>query len=392
MAEERTVSSATERERLVALAGLYASIFAFGISFGGLVPWMAGEMDGRGIPALWIGVVSAAQPVGILIMAPFTQRIVRRFGSGNAMIWCSVVSLATVMPLGVWDSIGAWLALRFVSGLVGSVPWVVTETWINAASSDRNRGRAVALYAAIMAAGFATGPETLKWAAALDTSPLPWFIGLQFLSLLIIIPLRRLAPVLEDNDGAHVFGVIRSLPALMSAAVISGALDASFFSFLAIWGQRVGLTDSFALTLLSVFIAGNVLLQFPIGWLADRYGPYPIMLLCGAFCIVSPALFWGGLAAKPILLGGFAFVWGGCVWGAYAVALVAMGRRFTGGTLAVVNAAFVMAYTFANIVAPPVAGLAMDSMDPHGLMLVAIIFAVSFTLLVTWRRREFDPI
>jgi MFS family permease len=390
MAEERTVPGAAERARLMALTGLYASIFAFGISFGGLLPWMAGEMDGRGISGLWIGVVSAAQPVGILIMAPFTQRIVRRFGSGNAMIWCSVIALATVLPLGIWDSLGAWLVLRFVSGLAGSVPWVVTETWINAASSDRNRGRAVALYAAVMAAGFATGPETLKWAATLDTSPLPWFIGLQFLSLLIIIPLRRLAPALEDNDGAHVFGVIRNLPGLMSAAVISGALDASFFSFLAIWGERVGLSGDFALTLLSVFIAGNVLLQFPIGWLADRHGPYPIMLLCGAYCILSPAMFWGGLAANPVLLGTVAFIWGGCVWGAYAVALVAMGRRFTGGTLAVVNAAFVMAYTFANIVAPPVAGSAMDAMDPHGLMLVAIIVASSFTLIVTLRRREFD--
>jgi MFS family permease len=389
MIDDEAMRGKVEQQRFMALLGLYASIFAFGISFGGLVPWMATDMDGRGISGFWIGVVSAAQPVGVLIMAPFTQHIVRRFGSGNAMIWCGVISLATMLPLAEWNSLVGWITLRFISGLAGSVPWVVTETWINVASSDRNRGRSVALYAAVMAAGFATGPETLKWAVELGTSPLPWFIGLQFLSLLIIVPLRRLAPLLEHNDGTHVFGVIRSLPALMSAALISGALDASFFNFLAIWGERVGLGESFALTLLSVFIAGNVLLQFPIGWLADRYGPYPIMLLCGGLCMLGPLLLWGGLAAHPFLLGGVAFVWGGCVWGAYAVALVAMGRRYSGGTLAVVNAAFVMAYTFANIVAPPIAGSAMDLMNPHGLMLVALIVAVSFTLLVALRRAEF---
>jgi hypothetical protein len=113
------------------------------------------------------------------------------------------------------------------------------------------------------------------------------------------------------------------------------------------------------------------------------------MLLCGALCTLGPLLFWGGLAAHPVLLGSVAFVWGGSVWGAYAVALVAMGRRYSGGTLAVVNAAFVMAYTFANIVAPPIAGSAMDLMNPHGLMLVALIVAVSFTLLVALRRAEF---
>lgn len=389
MIEDEAMNGRSEQQRFMALLGLYVSIFAFGISFGGLVPWMALDMDARGVGGSWIGLVSAAQPIGVLIMAPFTQRIVGRFGSGNAMIWCGVVVLLTMLPLAHWNSIWAWFALRLVSGLAGSVPWVVTETWINVASTDRNRGRSVALYAAVMAAGFATGPETLKWAAALETSPLPWFIGLQLLSLLIIIPLRRLAPLLEHNDGAHVFGVIRALPGLMSAAVISGALDASFFSFLAIWGQRVGLGEAFALTLLSVFIAGNVLLQFPIGWLADRFGPYRIMLACGSLCVVAPLMFLGGLAALPWLLGVVAFVWGGCVWGVYAVALVAMGRRYTGGTLAVVNAAFVMAYTFANIVAPPIAGIAMDAVDPHGLMIVAFIVAAGFTGLVFVRRAEF---
>jgi hypothetical protein len=68
---------------------------------------------------------------------------------------------------------------------------------------------------------------------------------------------------------------------------------------------------------------------------------------------------------------------------------VAMGRRFTGGELAIVNAAFVMAYTLANIVAPPAAGFAMDLINPHGLMIVALVVAASFCALVLARKREF---
>lgn len=380
----------TARQRYLALLGLYASIFAFSISFGGLVPWMALDMEHRGVSAWLIGLVAAAHPLGVMLMAPFTQRIVRRFGSGNAMIWCTVISIATLLPLASWPSVYAWLALRFVSGLSGSVPWVVTETWINVASTDRNRGRAVALYAAIMAAGFATGPLTLQWAEALAISPLPWFIGLQLVSLLIIIPLRRLAPVLEHKGGGGVIGVFRTLPALLSAAFVSGALDSSFFSFLAIWGHRVGLPETFALTLLSIFIAGNVLLQFPIGWLADRWGPRPVLLGCGAACLIAPLLVLTGLPAVPVALGIVAFIWGGCVWGTYSVALVAMGRRYGGGELVVINAAFVMTYTCANIVAPPVAGFAMEHIwNPHALMVVGLLVAAGFTLLVLLRRKEF---
>ncbi len=363
--------------------------FAFGISFGGLVPWMARHLELQGNDTILIGLVSAAHPIGVLIMSPFTQRIVKRLGSGNAMILCGTIGLVTMLPLGTWDSAWAWLVLRFVSGLSGSVPWVVTETWINEATSDRNRGRAIAFYAAIMAAGFAVGPKVLEWAIIRDVSPLPWFIGLQLLALLFVVPLRRIAPVLDESGDIHVLRAFGTVPALMSAAFVSGALDASFFSFMAIWGQRAGFDEAFSLTLLSIFISGNVLLQFPIGWIADRIGPRPVMLGCGVACVLGPALFLSGMTALPTLLCVIAFVWGGCVWGAYSVALVAMGRRFSGGELAVVNAAFVMAYTFANVVAPPVAGFAMHLLDPHGLMVVALIVAASFTLLVLARRREF---
>jgi MFS family permease len=379
----------TSRQRFMALAGLYASVFTFGISFGGLVPWMALHLDAQGLNDALIGLISAAHPIGVMLMAPFTQRIVRYFGSGNAMIFCSVIGVATMIPLGLTDSPWIWLALRFIGGLSGSVPWVVTETWINSATSSATRGRAVAFYAAIMAAGFAAGPEVLKWTFHFEVSALHWLIGLSVLSLIIILPLRRLAPPMDDSGGAHVLGVFLAVPALLSAAVVSGAIDASFFSFLALWGEDVGFDKSFALTLLSVFIAGNVLLQFPVGWLADRMGPRPVMMGCGVVCIVGPLLALSGLTAYPMWLGLVAFIWGGCVWGAYSVALVAMGRRYAGGELAVVNAAFVMAYTFANVLGPPTSGLARDLIGADGLMLVALAVAVSFTLLVFVRRREF---
>ncbi|MBL8708639.1 MAG: MFS transporter, partial [Rhodospirillaceae bacterium] len=146
------VTEQTLRQRRLALLGLYASIFAFGISFGGLLPWMALDMEARGIDTAVIGLVAAAHPLGVLLMAPFTQRIVQRFGSGNAMIFCTAIAVITMLPLAHWDSVPAWLVLRFVSGLAGSVPWVVTETWINVAATERNRGRSVAIYTAVMAA------------------------------------------------------------------------------------------------------------------------------------------------------------------------------------------------------------------------------------------------
>jgi MFS family permease len=389
MNHDLAAAGPNSRQRHLALLGLYASIFAFSISFGGLVPWMALDMEARGIDAAIIGLVGAAHPLGVLLMSPFTQGIVRRFGSGNAMVWCTLIAVVTLLPMPVFDAVWVWLILRFISGLAGSVPWVVTETWINVASNDRNRGRAVALYAAIMAAGFAAGPTTLNFALKHGVSPMPIFIGLQVISLLIVVWLRRLAPSLAEGSHGSLRSVFVILPALLSAAFLSGALDATFFSFLHIWGQRIGFEEGFALQLLSIFIAGNILLQFPLGWLADRWGPYPVLLGCGLACIIVPIVILLGLPGVPILLAAVTFVWGGFVWGAYSVALVAMGRRYTGGRLVMINAAFVMVYTFSNVVGPPSGGAAIDLWGPDGLMVVALVVAVVFTILVALRRKEF---
>ena len=385
MTENVATCGPSPHQRHVALGGLYASIFAFSISFGGLVPWMALHMESRGVSEVMIGVVAAAHPLGVMLMAPFTQRIVKRFGSGNAMVWCTVIAVVTLIPMAFFDSVGIWLALRFISGLSGSVPWVVTETWINTASTDKNRGRAVAIYAAIMAAGFAAGPLTLQWAESVQLPPFPIFIALQVVSLAIIYLVRRLAPRLDDHGSGSIIGVFIALPALLA----SGSLDAAFFNFLPIWGERVGLDASFALSLLSIFIAGNVLLQFPIGWIADRTGPLPVLIGCGLACIATPLAILLGLPQSPVLLAIFTFIWGGCVWGTYSVALVSMGRRFTGGYLVMINAAYVMVYTLANIVAPPLAGSAIKLWNPHGLMIVAMAIAAGFTLLIIVRKKEF---
>jgi MFS family permease len=85
-----------------------------------------------------------------------------------------------------------------------------------------------------------------------------------------------------------------------------------------------------------------------------------------------------------VLLAVLFFCWGGCVWGAYTVALAAMGRYFTGSSLAVANAAFVMTYTFANVIGPPVAGYAFDLWKPHGLMLVSFAVALIFAVIAPW--------
>jgi MFS family permease len=363
---------------------LFASVFSFSISFGGLVPWMALVLDGRGTDTTLIGVVSAANPLGVILAAPLVPRIVRRVGAAHAMIASGVVGFLSMVLLALFDSLGAWLILRLISGLAGAVPWVVSETWINAVAGDRARGRIVALYGTVMAVGFAAGPLVLTMVGTEGILPLTCFIVLYAAALVPIFLVRHLAPALGSAKTTRIADLLRAMPLILAAAFLSGAVDTAFFSFLPIWGLRSGLDETFAVTLLSIFIAGNIVLHFPLGWLADAAGYRRVMTGCGFACILGPILALQCLET-PLLLGAVMFLWGGTAWGVYAIALAALGERFKGGSLAAANAAFVMVYTLANISGPPLAGAAIEVWDPHGLMVLMLGFAAAFTLLALLR-------
>jgi MFS family permease len=384
MTERAAEGGAPQGRRWLSLVALFASVLSFSISFGGLVPWMALVLDGRGTDTTLIGVVSAANPLGVILAAPLVPGIVQRFGAAHAMIASGVIGLFSILFLAVFDSIGAWLTLRLVSGLAGSILWVISETWINVIAGDRTRGRVVALYGTVMAVGFAAGPLVLTVVGTEGMLPVTCFVALYAAALVPIFLVRRLAPPLGSAKTTRISDLLRAMPLILAAAFLSGAVDTAFFSFLPIWGLRSGLDEAFAVTLLSIFIAGNIVLHFPLGWLADAAGYRRVMTGCGFACILGPILALQSLET-PLILGAVMFLWGGMAWGVYAIALAALGERFKGGSLAAANAAFVMVYTLANISGPPLAGAAIEVWNPHGLMVLMLGFAAAFTVLALLR-------
>ena len=372
------------RRRRLALLAIFASVLSFSISLGGLVPWMALSLEARGTEEAVIGIVCAANPFGVMLAAPLVPRLLRRIGTADAILGGIFVSVVTIALLPLFDSVAGWLVLRLVSGLAASVPWVVTETWINVVAGDRSRARVIALYGTIMAVGFTTGPVVLTVTGAEGPAAVLCFAALNASALVPIFLVRRLAPIVSHAESPRLSGIALAMPAILAAAFLSGAVDTAFFGFLPIWGMRAGLDETFAVTLLSVFVAGNVLLQLPLGWLADVLGYRPVMLVCGLASILGPILTLETIEL-PTVLCVVMFVWGGMLWGTYTIGLAALGQRFRNGPLAAANAAFVMVYTLANITGPPLAGLAIAAWDPHGLIVLMLGFAVAFTGLVLWR-------
>ncbi|MEM7427647.1 MAG: MFS transporter [Pseudomonadota bacterium] len=373
-------------QRSLSLAALLACVFTFGVAFAGIIPWITLVLESRGVSPVTIGVVSGANALGVMIMAPFAGRIVRRFGMANALLAGGFVATCTIGLLPIFDSVPAWIALRLLSGLAGAVPWIATETWINMIAGDSVRARVIALYAVALALGFSVGPIVLTATGTEGLLPVVTFLLISLASMLPVLVVRRHAPELEAEEGSDVWKALIAMPTVMIAVFVAGSVDTAFFAFLPIWGTRIGLEQGPALMLLSMFVAGNIVLQFPIGWLADRIGARKIMALSGLICLLAPlpAL---AAAGSMVALGAVLFVWGGAAWSLYSLALVEIGHRLSGSALAAANGAIVLVYTISNITGPPAAGGSMQIWNPHGFLFVSSAAAAVLLVVLLLRRR-----
>lgn len=153
------------------------------------------------------------------------------------------------------------------------------------------------------------------------------------------------------------------------------------------------MTAEHGLRLLTVLMVGGVVLQFAIGWLADRMPRASLLAALGVSLAAASALL-GVTAQQPPLAFAAAFVLGGVCLGFYAVGLAMLGERVAPGQLALANAAFLMTYEAGAIGGPLLGGAAMDIWQPHGLLLVTGIVGLTFALWITRRpsgARSPDP-
>jgi MFS family permease len=126
---------------------------------------------------------------------------------------------------------------------------------------------------------------------------------------------------------------------------------------------------------LGVGIIGNALMQFPIGWLADRWSHLAVVVASAAItAILSFTMIW---AIASWLIWPLILVLGTAAFAIYTVALTMLGDRFEGSDLIAGSAAFAAMWGIGGIIGPPIAGAALDAFGPIAIPLcLAAVYVI----------------
>lgn len=365
-----------DRTRFWSLASVITHMFFIGLTLGVSFPLTSLILEARDTAGWLIGLIGSMPAFGILLIMPLAPRLVGRIGTIQAMcLGCLIGSIGLIlMPL--LPAVEAWLVLRFMMGIGLALPWLVGETWINTVTREQSRGRVVALYTAALFVGFGIGPILLTATGIEGWTPFLVAIGAVVGALLPLVAAASKAPKVGAQAGSpSLLKAARMAPLVMAGALVAGFAETACFSLFSVYGLRAGLDQAAALQILTVLIAGGVVLQYPIGFIADRLQRHAVLAgICGLtalMTLVMPLAFDALWSAFLI-----AFLLGGAVLGFYSLSLTILGERYPVESLALANAAFLILYQLGGMAGPASAGAAMHLWDPHGFALVLGALAV----------------
>lgn len=355
-----------------------SAITVFGLAFGMTYPLLSLILESRGVSTDMIGINSAMMPIGILLFASVIPVATRRFGARNVAMIAALFTSALILAYKVFDSLEAWFVLRMLQGMSISTLFVLSEAWIVGFAGAEHRGKIVAIYASVLSASFGIGPALVGWIGV--TGWLPFVVG----SLVILLGVVPLSLVREEHTvqpeetrASGIFDFAPKAPMLLVAVGVFAIFDAATLSLLPVYGLRTGLDVQTAATALTALIVGNVVLQFPIGWLADRFPHRVVISGCAmvtALMVLLLPLVMSTLWMWPVLI-----IAGATGYGVYTVSLTSLGDRFKGAELVNGSAAFGVMWGTGALIGSVSGGWSMTIYSPHGL---PMFLAANYFLLV----------
>jgi len=355
----------TIRQQIRPLGTAIFLIFLVGIALSLSVALLAIEMERMQVDSFTAGLNTAVLGIGKIAIVLFIPRLAHKFGVRPILFVATASLLLSILAFKALPQIEAWFVLRFIFGAALGAMFTLSEFWINASAPPSKRGVIMGAYATALALGFALGPVVIALVGSEGWTPYVIAACIMALGFVPLLLSGDSTPTVEGDHSSGVLAFVLAAPVATLAGLVFGAMESASVSTLPILGLRAGYPEATAALLVSIFAAGNIVSQIPIGLLADRVNK---VLLLMVIALTSLAL----VAIVPFVLDALwmlaltIFFFGGIVGSLYTVGLAHMGASFSGIQLANANAAFVIMYSAGLAIGPPVVGAGMTAFDATG--------------------------
>ncbi|HEY0213018.1 MAG TPA: MFS transporter [Paenirhodobacter sp.] len=328
----------------------------------------------EGFSTYQMSLVMSGYFVGFLFGSQITPIMIRRVG--HVRVFAALGSLISAMLI-LYAAIPDWMAwalMRVVMGFSFSGVYITAESWLNATSTNENRGRALSAYMIAQMVGIISGQALIN-------------VGDPAGYALFIIPsvLVSLAftPILLSASPAPAFAAVKRLnfrklyqvsPLGVVGMFLMGGVFSALFGMASVWGTNAGLTVPQISVFVGAIYVGGLVAQYPIGWASDRMDRRKIILavyVVGALAMFVAFAFSPGFFMLSIL-GGIA---GAVANPLYSLLIAYTNDYLDKDDMAAASGGLLFVNGIGAMISPPITGWLMETVGNGGFFLfLALIF------------------
>ena len=350
-----------------------------------LSPLIGLQLARRGVAPEVIGLISSAYYVGFLAGTLTCHKIIDRVGHIRAFGVFAVVAANSTLLHVLFDDAYFWIGLRIVVGYGVAGLIVIIESWLNDKATTATRGRVFALYMAVTWAASGLGPLALNID---DPTGQILFVVITMLIAFSLVPMSLTK--VRNPEVAHRehFGIRRLYSISPTGTIVlfaSGLVPTSIYALLPLYTEQKGYSTAELSIVFSVAVIAALVIQFPIGYLADHLGRRPLMFVSAAgAAIASVALvFLGGQSFWWLLI--LYFVLEGLLAPLYALAVGQASDYVEKKDFVATSAGLLFAWGVGASLGPTLGGIAIRPLGEEGLFIFTAASLVLIAAFVAYR-------
>ncbi|ODS22451.1 hypothetical protein AB835_14120 [Candidatus Endobugula sertula] len=345
---------------LLSLFPLFLSGFILMLGYGLVNILVPSRLNIEGISADNIGLIMSMLFVGVLLGGVYSRRLIIRVGHIRVYAGCAALAAISILMCSLWVSEWLWGIMRILMGFCTATTNVVSDGWLSERATSKTRARILATNQVVLLAAMSLGSFMINIADPTDFT-LYILAGILLCGAVVPIVMSKVsAPGIEDAESMSVSRLFRLSPAGVMAVLVCGILLSTILGMLPVYAKAVGISGFDVSLLVGAAIMGSFALQFPIGYLSDKFDRRFVMLtvviISMVICLVIPLVIAAGSFMGVLLLVG---VSSGVIGSLYPLGIAEAFDRLRQNEMGSAIGGMIIFYAVGGIMGPYAAGVVM---------------------------------
>ncbi|MFT5487029.1 MAG: MFS family permease [Paracoccaceae bacterium] len=348
---------------------------------------------GEGFSPFVVGAVMGAYYLGFLFSCLWCPKIIHSVGHIRTYTaLTAIASAATLAHVLEVDPV-VWGVLRVIVGFCFAGLYMTIESWLNEKANNESRGRIFAIYMMVNLGAVSLGQLLLL---TTDSKDFALFAVTAMLISLAAVPiaLANVSPPTFGVPQPVKIGVLWQIsPLALVACAGVGIAQGSFWSLTPVFTLDAGLSENGTALFMALAVFGGLVLQWPIGWISDRWDRRSlIFVICALTAIVAAGATFAGERQWAVALYALGVAYGGLSYTVYSLAVSHAHDHAEPGGIVSLTAQLLLVYAVGALAGPLIAGWLIGVMSPGALFgFIAVVFLL-LSAFGIWRQTQRPPV